>query len=887
MVDLPGVPRRLVTTDQTRSRVTAEDVAGPFRRLSQALDSFVPGAIAVESELGERAGFEKAITTGADGLPQVQLMPPLSGAYAAGYNRAASMKYIADLGSAVERQVQEARQEFAGNPAGFDGWAKGYVKDLAKREKDPHMKASVEKMALGATDQAWRGISTEHQREVVAGALTSLKDRRAVIESQMAALARQGATGSPEYAELMDDYDAIGEELANNAALGVPKEAVDADTRSMVARQEAEALIGALGRRGAPRATPQAEIVDRIIGVESGGDVNARPVDRQTGKLLSSAAGAGQFIDSTWVDMIRRHRPDLASGRSEAEILALRSDPEVGATLGREMTTRYAEENIDSLARAGHTATAGNVYLAHFLGAGGAVATLDADPNTPIRQALIEGGIRESVADQMIAANRGVLEGRTAGQVRAWAGQKMGQGDDAASLIEETFWNPELDLSPEERRRYVSWAHTELNRAETERTKRSSEIAESHERLIIDGAAGLSPMPSRNDIANDPDLTESARNTLLRQFDTANKDVIEQQQAFSRFSRADGGNFNAFDSDDRKALDHIYKSLGSDGAALKAIVERTGTAPPAAVKQLRGGTASVDPTVLGPSLQAANALMLANPTAFAGHDGGGNIEKAATAFRHYVDDLGYSAEEATAKVAQMNTPEFKADINAKVRGEDFDQMLRDKKLPISDLQKGFDQIVIGRSDIGANPGARAAMYSDYAELTRDRYLETGDLALSKTYAIDQLKRTWGESRVNGSSIIMRYPPDKAPGMEKIEDPAEVIAEDLLESIQADHGVAADRSSIALRPIPGVTATAFKSGGTVPYDVLWLDENGLPQQSQPGRPYVVDPSALARRQTESRADRFKQSTDRRDRLDRAAEQTTQTLRGIESSLFGRQ
>src|SRR6516162_1987387 len=65
-----------------------------------------------------------------------------------------------------------------------------------------------------------------------------------------------------------------------------------------------------LGPPGSQREEPTAgatidAVVERIIGVESDGDPNA------TNKR-SSATGLGQFLDETWLDMIRAHRPDLA-----------------------------------------------------------------------------------------------------------------------------------------------------------------------------------------------------------------------------------------------------------------------------------------------------------------------------------------------------------------------------------------------------------------------------------------------------------------------------------------------------------------------------------------------------------------------------------------------
>ena len=142
---------------------------------------------------------------------------------------------------------------------------------------------------------------------------------------------------------------------------------------------------------------------DRIIGVESGGDATAKNPN-------SSATGAGQFIASTWEAMLAKHRPDIAG--SPAELLALRNDPQ----LSREMTAAYAADNGAILSRAGHQATPGNTYLAHFAGPAGAVGLLNADP------AASAGSIMGAAA---VRANP-FLAKMTAGDVAAWADRKMG-----------------------------------------------------------------------------------------------------------------------------------------------------------------------------------------------------------------------------------------------------------------------------------------------------------------------------------------------------------------------------------------------------------------------------------------------------------------------------
>jgi hypothetical protein len=77
-------------------------------------------------------------------------------------------------------------------------------------------------------------------------------------------------------------------------------------------------------------------VVDRIIGVESDGDPNAK-------SKRSSATGLAQFLNETWLDMIRVHRPDLTKGRTRAEILELRRDPKIAReTLRSSWRTRTA-----------------------------------------------------------------------------------------------------------------------------------------------------------------------------------------------------------------------------------------------------------------------------------------------------------------------------------------------------------------------------------------------------------------------------------------------------------------------------------------------------------------------------------------------------------------
>ena len=153
---------------------------------------------------------------------------------------------------------------------------------------------------------------------------------------------------------------------------------------------------------------PIQDAVSRIIGYESKNDPNA------TNKK-STAEGLGQFIDSTWFYMVRKYRPDIAKGKTDAQLKALKRDP----ALSREMTTRYVEENAALLKKHGFPVNVRNLYVMHFLGSGEGPKLLRADPNQPVSS---------FISAQSINANKTVLSGKTAQQVLDWAARAMKVG---------------------------------------------------------------------------------------------------------------------------------------------------------------------------------------------------------------------------------------------------------------------------------------------------------------------------------------------------------------------------------------------------------------------------------------------------------------------------
>lgn len=113
----------------------------------------------------------------------------------------------------------------------------------------------------------------------------------------------------------------------------------------------------------------------------------------------SSATGLFQFIESTWLATMKEEggalglgdlaaeiertpegRYDVADPAMREAILALRADPDTSALMAGALTAENAAYLQDRLGRA---ADPGELYIAHFLGAGGAARLIRAAAETP------------------------------------------------------------------------------------------------------------------------------------------------------------------------------------------------------------------------------------------------------------------------------------------------------------------------------------------------------------------------------------------------------------------------------------------------------------------------------------------------------------------------
>jgi hypothetical protein len=117
--------------------------------------------------------------------------------------------------------------------------------------------------------------------------------------------------------------------------------------------------------------------LDRLMMAESGGRDDAK-------NPRSTALGPYQFLSSTFLDLIGRYFAALMDGKTDADILKLRTD----AKTARNAALVYTRENAAFLQDKGLEASAANLRLAFLVGPTGAMRVLSAEPKTPVAQLL-------------------------------------------------------------------------------------------------------------------------------------------------------------------------------------------------------------------------------------------------------------------------------------------------------------------------------------------------------------------------------------------------------------------------------------------------------------------------------------------------------------------
>lgn len=157
-----------------------------------------------------------------------------------------------------------------------------------------------------------------------------------------------------------------------------------------------------------------ARFLDRLMLAESGGRDDAR-------NPRSTALGPFQFIEATFLEVVRRHLAEETAGLTPVQILAKRTD----RTFSRRAAEAFTRDNAAALAAAGLETSYANLRLAFLAGAGGAIRVLKAEPGTLAITAL---GV------QVVQANP-FMAGMTTGDLAVWSARNLSASDLAGARV--------------------------------------------------------------------------------------------------------------------------------------------------------------------------------------------------------------------------------------------------------------------------------------------------------------------------------------------------------------------------------------------------------------------------------------------------------------------
>lgn len=394
-----------------------------------------------------------------------------SGRVIASYDTSAIGRGLASLGadiSGIAKQQQDqqntvdiARAEaektkgllgvqnkFANDP-GYDTYNKRapvatgeVVKNAGNLIRDPKMR---ERWLIGAGTDAVRvndgindhGVQVGREAETVAFDNALETNRRIYVDPNTPDDARakakadiEGAIQAGKASGLLDPNaaEARRKTFIEDAEFSRGKLAVNQDPNviSVPKGPVAGIVAAAAERHGVPPA-----IALGIAQIESGMNPNAKAG-------TSSAGGLFQFVDGTAQQYGLTNKFDAAA------------NADAGA--------RFTKDNMDGLRRdLGREPTPGEVYLAHFGGFGVADKIAKASADTPTSAIF---------SPAAIAANRSILEGKTAGDVKGWADNVMAKAMHQAGAGDNPAWYK--TLSPEQQYVINQEAQTRSNQIAVE-----------------------------------------------------------------------------------------------------------------------------------------------------------------------------------------------------------------------------------------------------------------------------------------------------------------------------------------------------------------------------------------------------------------------------------
>ncbi|MPZ39842.1 MAG: hypothetical protein GEU95_17635 [Rhizobiales bacterium] len=230
MVDLPKIPRRLVTVEEPRSGLTARDIAAPYASIAQGMAD-VGDALETVAEAGVEDAAARGVTVGADGQLNIERTAiPMVGKAGQHYERLIKTRAVVDEDTRADGVLIELREANRGNPAGFKAAAEAYRDERVSQltsNVGPAAGLALKRQIDNRLTQTYSGLLSEHQNIAIKRSDETINTRITTLADEMETLARRNGIGV-EYEERLGNVRALLAEKVNNPLLAFPQEKADA-----------------------------------------------------------------------------------------------------------------------------------------------------------------------------------------------------------------------------------------------------------------------------------------------------------------------------------------------------------------------------------------------------------------------------------------------------------------------------------------------------------------------------------------------------------------------------------------------------------------------------------------------------------------------------------
>lgn len=290
---------------------------------------------------------------------------------------------------------------------------------------------------------------------------------------------------------------------------------------------------------------------------------------------------------------------------------------------------------------------------------------------------------------------------------------------------------------------------------------------------------------------------------------------------------------------------------------------RTGFLPDTTANALFGMTVSNDPKIAQQGAELLGSIVAKNGTnAFVGANHADDLFKTGSAYNTLVNDLGMTSDQAARRIAEINDKTKNKDQLKNDLADFTSKLSKDTPALLNRITSAFNSSTFG---MGSNPLAGATyeqtnqLTQDYIDIASERFRETGDAELSKSYAMDVIHGKNGKPGLYGVSngVITKYPVEAvAPAMP--DGSHDYIYKQAAAEVQARDKVTVDPKDIVLVPLDNnVTAEAWRRGGVsttnrdrtesyhgVPYQIVYKHPDGYyePLAVGPNQSFIADPNS---------------------------------------------